>query len=305
MSPRNIGSLEPPVTEELGVEGCYHHALAILRLTGGDVGEQVCKMIGVPAGAIRGGVRVVGLLLAQVDAGPAHPPELESAGPAHLVEFEVPLVAGIALEPAPDLHRGFRVSDVGGHRPVGHSVGPIGRAQRLAGNRSGEWGVDRRIAGRIAREAQRSARCGEMGVDEEELKAGIGQMLLDPAAHSGLRCRRPRLPRSSRPVGAFGQPAAVGRSSEYPAMLGNAHRQLQPDAFVSGEQREVAVSGRRADDLDPACGLEGAEGADDVLLYSMKQLAEPESVALARTPPEAADGCHRSWPGRPEPRRTP
>jgi len=31
------GPLEPPVTEELGVEGCHHHAIAILHLTGGDV----------------------------------------------------------------------------------------------------------------------------------------------------------------------------------------------------------------------------------------------------------------------------
>src|SRR6185436_9159724 len=132
------------------------------------------------------------------------------------------------------------------------------------------WGVDRRVACRIAREAERSARCRQMGVDEEELKAGIRQMLIDPSAYSRLWCRRPRLPRSSWPVGAFGQPAAVGRSSEYPAMLGHTHRQLQPDAFVSGEQRQVAVSGRRPDDLQPACGLESAVGANDVLPYTTK-----------------------------------
>ena len=41
---QEIGSFEPPVTEELGVERCDDDAFAVLRLTGGDVGEQVCEM---------------------------------------------------------------------------------------------------------------------------------------------------------------------------------------------------------------------------------------------------------------------
>ena len=57
-----------------------------------------------------------GCLGAEVDAGPGHPPELEPAGPADLVELEIRAVAGIALVAAPHLHRGSRIAHEGGHR---------------------------------------------------------------------------------------------------------------------------------------------------------------------------------------------
>src|SRR5215216_2011211 len=119
-----------------------------------------------------------------------------------------------------------------------------------------------------------------MSINEEELKAGVGQMLFNSATHSGPGCRGPWLPWSSRPISAFGQPATAGRSAEYPAMLGHTHRQLKPNAFVSREQRQVAVGGGRADDLQPASGFQGAVRANDVLPHPVKQLAQPDQSVL-------------------------
>ena len=47
-------------------------------------------------------------------------------------------------------------------------------------------------------------------------------------------------------------------------MLLAAHHKLQSDAFVAGEERQVAVRGRRSDDLEAAPLLEAPEGGDQV-----------------------------------------
>ena len=104
-----VGALEPPVPEELGVERRHDHALAVLRLARPRCRPSSrAKCSACPRARAAAALGVVGLLVAQVDAGAGHPPELEAAGPAHLVELEIRTVAGIALEPAPDLHRGAR-----------------------------------------------------------------------------------------------------------------------------------------------------------------------------------------------------
>src|SRR3989442_748 len=48
--------------------------------------------------------RLVRALAAQVHVRAADAPELQAAGPPDLVKLEVPLVAGVALVSAPDLH---------------------------------------------------------------------------------------------------------------------------------------------------------------------------------------------------------
>src|SRR5437667_9529323 len=60
-------------------------------------------------GALDRGRRLVGALGAEVYAPAAHPPQLEAARPADLVELEVRFVARVAVVPAPDLRGGAGV----------------------------------------------------------------------------------------------------------------------------------------------------------------------------------------------------
>ena len=108
------------MTEELGIERNGDDPLATLALARRDLAQQSGEVLGVlaRAAARRGGV--VGLLAAEVHVAAGDAPELEPAGPAHLVELEIRPVAGIALISAPYLHRGARVpherGDVRGSR---------------------------------------------------------------------------------------------------------------------------------------------------------------------------------------------
>ncbi len=136
-------------------------------------------------------------------------------------------------------------------------------------------GVER---GRIAREAEGPARAREMRVDEEEAEPRVGQVLLDAATHRASGSGRPGRPRAPRPVGAFGEPAALGGATEQPAVLGRADRELEPDALVAREQREEAVRGGAADDLQAARRLERAEGGDQIAVDLVEQPAEPEQA---------------------------
>src|SRR2546430_14656358 len=99
-----VRSLEPPVSEQLGVERRYDATGAVPSLLLRDALEQVGEMRCVICRAIERCARLVRTLRAQVDVGSAHAPELQAARPADLVELEVPLVARVALVPAPDLH---------------------------------------------------------------------------------------------------------------------------------------------------------------------------------------------------------
>ena len=155
---QEVGPLEPPVPEQLSVERGHDHAVPPLRLATGDRAEQSGEVVRVSARVVERQPGIVRLLGAEIHAGTAHSPELEAAGPAHLVELEVDTVAGIAFESAPHLHRGAGVAHVGGHvadaARVGHAVRLIRRAlSRLGaepGRRLVHLGVER---GGVAREA--------------------------------------------------------------------------------------------------------------------------------------------------------
>jgi len=54
-----------------------------------------------------------------------------------------------------------------------------------------------------------------------------------------------------------------------------AHRELQPDAFVPAEQRQVAVRGRRSDDLETTLFLQAAKRGDEIGVDSPEQRPEP------------------------------
>src|SRR2546427_2823549 len=77
--------------------------------------------------------RLVRTFAAQVHVRAGDAPQLQAAGPTDLVKLEVPLVAGVALVPAPDLHGRAGVAhqrrDRGAHTATGDAVRPIGRAR--------------------------------------------------------------------------------------------------------------------------------------------------------------------------------
>src|SRR5213594_64755 len=88
-------------------------------------------------GALDRGRRLVGALGAEVYAPAAHPPQLEAARPADLVELEVRFVARVAVVPAPDLRGGAGVPherrDLAARATTGDPISAIGRARCFAG----------------------------------------------------------------------------------------------------------------------------------------------------------------------------
>src|SRR3954468_18323643 len=122
-------TLEPPVTEELGVERRHHDGVAVGGLSSGNAGEEMGEVLRVPSSPVGGCLGIVGLLLSQIHVAAGDSPELEPTGPAHLVEFQIPLVSRVTFEPAPYLHRGLGITDVRDQRPVSNAVRPIGRTQ--------------------------------------------------------------------------------------------------------------------------------------------------------------------------------
>src|SRR2546427_12543045 len=93
-------------------------------------------------GALERGRWLVGALGAEVHAPTAHPPQLEAARPADLVELEVRFVARVAVVPAPDLRGGAGVPyerrDLAARATTGDPISAIRRAPCLAG--AGEGG---------------------------------------------------------------------------------------------------------------------------------------------------------------------
>jgi hypothetical protein len=47
-------------------------------------------------------------------------------------------------------------------------------------------------------------------------------------------------------------------------MFGDADRELEPDALVPREKRQISMCGGRADDLDLGRGFQGAKCGDNV-----------------------------------------
>ena len=263
-----VGALEPPVAEELGVERRDDDALATLALAG-----RRCRRAGARSGPrapararrrLRPGRRAA--CRPDPRCGAGHPPELESAGPAHLVELEVRAVARVALEPAPDLHGRARVPHVRRRRrpsavappgrpgrasaaaqSVGRVPGRLDDGSALAGSPRGRAGgpAAARWASTKKKRNPASARCSSM-----------------PRRIPQRGARGPGLPWTARAVGAFGQPAALRGRARTAGGARRAHRELEADALVAREQRQEAVRGGRADDLEPARRLEGAERRD-------------------------------------------
>ncbi len=166
---------EPPVTEELGVEGCGDHASVPGR------SEQVRKVGGLLLDPMRRVSRLVRPFPAEINVGSAHPPELEAARPADLVEFEIGFIARVAMLSAPDLHRSPRIAhEHRDSRPAARRdpIRPIGRAHR-GGQRPCDGIVafaieSLRAEGHLGVVAERGTRLGEMRVCEEVPEPCIG-----------------------------------------------------------------------------------------------------------------------------------
>src|SRR2546430_6688111 len=118
----------------------------------------------------------------------------------------------------------------------------------------------------------------------------VRQVLLDATPHLFPT------PLAARAIGALGQPATQRGDAEQAPVLLLAHRELQPNAFVPTEQRQVAVRGSRSDDLEAALLPQAAKGGDEISVDSPEQLAQ----AGEPRPPVV-----HQWHGRPHPRRLP
>src|SRR4051794_7465570 len=92
---QELGPFEPPVTEELSIEWCDDHSFPVGALTLRNAFQQMTEVIGVSPRTIACHLGVIRLFVSQIHAGTSYPPELESARPSHLVELEIPLIAGV------------------------------------------------------------------------------------------------------------------------------------------------------------------------------------------------------------------
>src|SRR5437899_2087900 len=76
------------------------------------------------------------------------------------------------------------------------------------------------------------------------------------------------VPFAARAIGALGQPAARRSDPEQAPVLLPAHRELESDAFVPAEERQVAVRRCGPHDLETAPILEPTKRSDQISLDS-------------------------------------
>ena len=281
---QEVHSLEPPVPKQLRIERRHDDPGAMLC---GDAGEQLRKMARMLSDPAVCGARLVGPLRPEIDVGSGDPPQFEAARPADLVEFEVPLVPWVPAMPAPHLHRGARIPHQRRHAPFcagrRHAVGPVRRVHRRA-RRFRRAVVPLRVEplraqGDLIVRPERRPRLCEVRVGEEISEARGRQLLVDAGA-----------PPDARSIGALRQPATHRIAAEQAPVLVPSHHQLQSDALVTGEQREIAVRRRRADDLQLSAVLEATEGGQDVRVHRVKQASEAAKPGL----PELHQGQERA-----------
>src|SRR5205814_201423 len=153
----------------------------------------------------------IALLPAEVHAAAGDAPEPQAVGPADLVEFEVPLIAGVALGTRP-----YQARRLGVAHQREQIVGPAFRGcdairdvrRALTRDRNGiDVGVP---------ECLTSAH--QVRIDEEIAIPGGGEVLVRPGA-IGLRPCAGWSPRSAGAIGALGQPAAGRRAAEEPLVF--------------------------------------------------------------------------------------
>src|SRR3989475_11618704 len=152
-------------------------------------------------GALERGRWLVGPSAAAPAPPAAHPPQLEAARPADLVELEVRFVARVAVVPAPDLRGGAGVPherrDLAARATTGDPISAIGRARCFAGAVEGGGnrvvplrGEPLHAQGNVLVCAERAAGVGEMRVGEEEPEPGVREVLLGAGASPAPTAQR-------------------------------------------------------------------------------------------------------------------
>src|SRR5271170_2432413 len=185
------GALEPPVAEELCVEGGAEDGRdGVVEAGLQSLVDKMDEVGGVGLDALGCFLRVVGLLVVHVDPWAGDAPVAMPAGPAFFMEVEVDAVAGVAGVSGPDLEAGVGIAGkdgsgvlfgVGAVDVVGLVEGAVG----LVGETLVFRALRFLVAGRIVGRGGVSGLFDQMSVYEEELEAGLGESLLDADAMEG------------------------------------------------------------------------------------------------------------------------
>ncbi len=187
-------AFEPPVSEELGVEGRaedWRDLVVEARLEGFVDEMDEVRGVGLdPFGCL---LRIVGQLVSHIDLGAGDAPVAMTAGPALLVEVQVDTVTGISGLSGPDLDSGAWVARKDCRRValVVRTVDVVGLIERpmvFVGHALGLLvGRDSAVAEFVGR-GDAVTFFDEVSVDEEELDVGLGERLLDAdAVEAGRR----------------------------------------------------------------------------------------------------------------------
>ncbi len=279
-----LRAFEPPVTEELGVEGRGEDGGNGIVHGGVDgFPDEMDEVGGVGLGALGGAGGVVGLLVGHVDVGAGDGPVAMTAGPALLVEVEVVAVAGIAEVAGPDLGAGAGVAGEDGDGVLWASgvwsavdvVGLVEAAIVVVGHGL-VGGADDGAVAELVGGGSAGGLFDEVGVDEEEVDVGFADGLFDANAIEGGSDGRAVLlgdgivPEAGGAIAALGRPDAARVFADVALVGGDGGADLGANALVGAEERHVAVGGAAGDDLDQAGIVEVAKAFDDVAVEGLE-----------------------------------
>ena len=283
-----LRAFEPPVAEELGVEGRAEdggHRIVHGRVEGFP--REMDEVGGVDLGTLGGAGRVVGLLVGHVDVGAGDGPVAMTAGPALLVEVEIVAVAGIAEVARPDLSAGGGVAGKDGDGVL-LGVGGVGAVDVVglveaaivvvghglvdgADDGAGSIAVEELVGGGSA-----GGLFDEVGVDEEEVDVGFADGLLDADAVEGgsdggaVLLGDGVVPEAGGAIAALGRPDAARVFADVALVGVDGGADLGANALVGAEERHVAVGGTAGDDFDQAGVVEVAKALDDVAVEGLE-----------------------------------
>ncbi|MNK89779.1 hypothetical protein D3C87_1097990 [compost metagenome] len=229
-----LHAFEPPMPEELGIEGNGDEPLTVMMklVLAKHVREHPGIVAGMVAGPQQRRPRVVDGLIGEVHALATQAPILKPRLLVLLVKLPVERVPRIAVFRRPDLVTRPLVASHDRHGGTVQQVGSKGRETGFRDVRS----RGRREAG-VGAEARPPARnlasLNRMGIHHEVTKPFLIQKRLEPWAVT--RCG---------PVGALGKPDAARFASEMLAVGRCPHVELRVKAGIPPQQGREAVGGR-------------------------------------------------------------
>src|SRR4029077_8030807 len=268
--PEPVDPLEPPVPEELAVEGRDEHPVApgLAPVRGELVADRRAEVLRMRANALRGHRhRVLGLVAEVGRTGHAPVPE---AGPVILaMELAVERIARIALRRGPHLAGDLGMARHRGDGGVRDEIRPeeIDRwiEDRLGLIEDGDASARARVT-LAALRAERLRRATDLATAHER---GIGEEVGEPVALE--RALEARLVRALR------KPDPRRLETGEPLRRGEPDAQLRFDR-TRVEQRQVPMRRGRGEDLDLAGAREISERADDVPPEALRECVLQPSV---------------------------